>query len=119
MSIFNNIINQYNKSSLFTYDSEVEREYTNLEDLYTGNGSDAVYTVEALFINEKSKFGHAPVIVSGGYLVNAPSHLLDTVVAMRSDTDFVSLVNDRKVGFKIYSYTNQYGVRYSVEWVQI
>lgn len=119
MSIFNNIINQYNKSSLFTYDSEVQRNYTNLEELYNNNGVEAVYTVEALFINEKSKFGHAPVIVSGGYLVNAPSHLLDTVVAMRADSDFISLVNERKVGFKIYSYTNQYGVRYSVEWVQI
>lgn len=118
MSIFDNI-NQYNNKALYIYDNEVEREYTNLTDLYVGNGKDAVYTVEALFINEKSKFGNAPVIVSGSQLVNVPSHLLDTVEAMRKDEDLTQHINNRKVGFTVYEYENQYGTRHSLNWVEI
>lgn len=116
---FSNIINQYNNAVLFEYDNEVERTYCNLKDLYEGNGKDVVYTVEALFINDKSKFGDAPVIVSGSYLVNVPSYFLETVKAMRHDEQLVKLVNDRKLGFNIYEYENQYGKRHSLNWVEI
>lgn len=118
MSILNTI-NQYNNKARYIYDSEVQRQYCNLKDLYNGNGKDAVYPVEALFINEKSKFGNAPVIVSGGYLVNAPAHLLETVELMRKDDELTQLINDKKVGFTVYEYENQYGTRHSLNWVEI
>lgn len=118
MSILNTI-NQYNNKVLYNYDSEAERTYCNLKDLFEGNGSGVAYPIEALFINEKSKFGNSPVIVSGSYLVNAPSHLLETVEAMRKDEVLTQHINDRKVGFTVYEYENQYGIRYSLNWVEI
>lgn len=118
MSI-NNILNQYNKGTSYVYDTEVERQYTNLSELYQGNGEQAEYPVEALFINKKSKFGDAPVIVSGGYLVNAPSHLTETVVEMRGNQELTELINERKVGFTIYEYENQYGKRHSLNWCEL
>lgn len=115
-----NIIGKYNKKALFLYDSEVERDFCTLQELQEQNGdTNKIFTVQALFINEKSKFGNAPVAVVGEYLVNLPSHLLDVVEGMRADEEFIQLVNDRKVGFTIYSFDNKYGKQYSVEWLQI
>lgn len=118
MSI-NNILGQYNKGTNYEYDSEVERQYISLSDLFEGNGDKATYPVEALFINTKSKFGNAPVIVSGGYLVNAPSHLTETVTEMRGNSELTDLINAGKVGFTVYEYTNQYGKRYSLNWCEL
>lgn len=114
-----NIINQYNKTALFEYDSELERDFCTLQDLQQQSEKDQVFPVHALFINDKSKFGKAPVAVVNEWLVNLPSHLTDVVESMRSDSDFIQLVNDRKVGFTIYEFENSYGKQLSVEWVQM
>lgn len=113
------ILNKYNRKPMFIYDNEKEREYINLQTLFTTFGKDKVYTVHALFINTKSRFGEAPLIVTEDYMVNAPKHLLDTVKAMMDDKDVVNLINERKVGFKIYSYHGRNGKGYSVEWVHV
>lgn len=113
------ILNKYNRKPMFIYDNEKEREYINLQTLFTTFGKDKVYTVHALFINTKSRFGEAPLIVTEDYMVNAPKHLLDTVKAMMDDKDVVNLINERKVGFKIYSYQGRNGKGYSVEWVHV
>lgn len=113
------ILNKYNRKPMFIYDNEKEREYINLQTLFTTFGKDKVYTVHALFINTKSRFGEAPLIVTEDYMVNAPRHLLDTVKAMMDDKDVVNLINERKVGFKIYSYHGRNGKGYSVEWVYV
>lgn len=117
--MLNNLLQQFNKRSLFEYDNEIERDYCKLADLVECNGIDAIYTVEALFINTKSKFGSAPVLVTSQWLVNAPSHLTQTVQQMINTPEIVSMVNARKVGFKIYQYTNNNNVYYSVEWVEV
>lgn len=113
------ILNKYNKKFTFNYDKMKERQYINLQGLVEKFGKDKVYTVHALFINTKSRFGETPVIVTDDYIVNAPKHLLDTVKAMIEDVDVINLVNDRKVGFKIYGYYGKHGKGYSVEWVQV
>lgn len=115
-----NIINKYNKTALFVYDSELERDFCTLADLLAQtDDKKKVFTLQALFINDKSKFGKAPVAVVGEFLVNLPSHLTEVAELMRADEDFIKLVNDRKVGFTIYTFDNKYGVQYSVEWVEI
>ena len=113
------ILSKYNRKPMFIYDNEKEREYINLQTLFTTFGKDKVYTVHALFINTKSRFGEAPLIVTEDYMVNAPKHLLDTVKAMMDDKDVVNLINERKVGFKIYSYHGRNGKGYSVESVHV
>lgn len=117
--MLNNFLNQFNKRALFVYDNEAERDYCKLADLVECNGIDEVYTVEALFINTKSKFGHAPVIVTSQWLVNAPSHLTQTVQQMINTPELVDLVNQRKVGFKVYQYTANNRVCYSIEWCEV
>lgn len=113
------ILNKYNRKPTFIYDNEKERQYINLKGLYEKFGKEAIYPVHALFINTKSRFGDAPVIVTDDFIVNAPTHLLDTVKAMIEDVDIINLVNERKVGFKIYGYYGRNGKGYSVEWVQV
>lgn len=118
--MLNNLLNKYNKRSLFNYDKEIDRDYCKLVDLVECNGIEAVYTLEAIFINSKSKFGEAPILVTSQWLVNAPSHLINTVKQMMDDTEIVEMINQRKVGFKIYSYVDSNSViRFSVEWVEV
>lgn len=118
-SVMMDILSKYNRKPKFNYDNEKHREYINLQKLFTTFGKDKVYTVHALFINKKSRFGDAPLIVTEDYKVNAPKHLLNTVKAMMEDKDVINLINERKVGFKIYSYHGRNGKGYSVEWVYI
>lgn len=117
--MLNELLGQFNKRSLFEYDNEVERDYCKLQDLVECNGVDAVYTVEALFINTKSRFGNAPVLVTSQWLVNAPSHLTPTVQQMIQTPELVAQINARKVGFKVYQYTTNNRVCFSVEWVEV
>jgi hypothetical protein len=112
------ILDKYNKKSMFKYDNGKEREYINLQGLVNENGIDSVYTIHALFINTKSRYGDAPLIVIDDYLVNAPRHLLSVVEDMRNDPEVIELINKRKIGFKIYSYQGKNGSGFSVEWVQ-
>ena len=112
------ILDKYNKKPLFKYDNEKERNYINLQGLVNQFGINQVYTVHALFINTKSRFGDAPIIVTDEFMVNAPHHLLDVVQNMMNDTELINLINDRKVGFTIYGYQGRNGKGFSVEWVQ-
>lgn len=112
------ILNKYNQGKSFKFDGDVEREFTDLKDLYKFFKEDEVYPVRAMFINTKGKFGDAPVVYTDKYIVNAPQHMTDTVREMMKDDELVDLVNDDKVGFTIYEYTNSYGKNYGLEWVE-
>lgn len=112
------ILNKYNQGKSFKFDGDAKRDFTNLRDLFSFFSKDEVYPVRALFINKKSKFGDAPVVYTDKYIVNAPSHMVDTVKEMMADDELVDLVNDDKVGFTIYEYTNSYGKNYGLEWVE-
>lgn len=98
--------NRFNKGKKFDFNTE-GLEFTSLSDLYNGNGADAQYTLKAVFINTKSKFGDTPVFASDKFLVNAPSHLLDTVKEILSDAEAVASINNNKVGFSIYPYKSE------------
>ena len=95
--------NKFNKGKKFDFNTE-GLEYTSLADLYNANGEKAVYTLRAIFINNKSKYGEAPVFATDKALVNAPSHLLDTVKEILADNDAIASINGGKVGFTIYPY---------------
>ena len=112
------ILNKYNRKPVFKYDNEKERNYTSLIELANEYGLKPVYEIHAFFINTKSKFGNAPIIVIENHFVNAPHHLLETVQNMIADEEIIQLVNDRKLGFKIYDYNGKNGHGYSVEWVE-
>ena len=98
--------NRFNKGKKFDFNTDV-LNFTSLADLFNNNGEEKVYTLKALFINTKSKFGDTPVIATPDFLVNAPSHLLDTVKEILSDTEAINDINNNKVGFTIYPYKSE------------
>lgn len=104
---------------LFAFDIPEHFEYVNLQELVDRNGLEAIYKINALYINKKGKFGDAPVIATDTNLVNAPQHLLATVLDVLEDQASRLLIDNGEVGFKIYEYTNSYGLNYAVEWVDI
>ena len=78
------------------------------------------FPLMALYINNKSRYGAAPVAVCDGFYVNLPSHLLDDVRSIMADPEVVSEINAGKCGFKIRAYQNsQGGESYTVEWIDL
>lgn len=102
---------QLNKDTPFKELSELFKEY--------GNGQ--FFTVRGLYINTKSIYGDNPTIVLDNAFVNLPKHLLDTVKEMRQDEELTTAINNGKIGFQIYEYTQEnYNKKcYSVTWVEV
>lgn len=114
------LLSKFNGGNRFEYDKEVQREYISLKELHTANGKEQTYPVHALFINKKSLFGDAPVIYSNVHIVNLPQHTLKMVEEIIDNEELVTAINERKIGFKIYTYTDVNKIeRYSVNWVLI
>jgi len=115
MSIFA----KYNKGNEFDFETPKHFEYKNLKELFNPN-IDNTFKINAMFINTKSKFGNAPVVVTDNELINLPMHLTGTVEQMISDDEIVQAVNNGKAGIEIYEYTsNKWGTHYSVEFIEI
>ena len=111
------LLGKFNGGNRFEYDKEVQREYISLKDLITANGKEKMYPVHALFINKKSLFGDAPVIYSNAYIVNLPQHTLKMVEDIINSEEMVTAINERKIGFRIYAYSDVNKIeRYSVNW---
>lgn len=115
-----NMMTQFNNNRRFTFEATEDMPFLSLEELYKKNGKDATYRVRALYINNKSKFGPAPVVITDTAFVNLPKHMLDTVQAMIKDREVVKYINDGYAGFVIQTYVPKNypdKVAYSVEWV--
>lgn len=82
------------------------QEYRTLRGLYEDK-PDLIYPIRSIYINTKSKFGDAPVIVSDGFNINLPKHMTATVAEMLQDAEVMTLIRAGKVGIKVYEYTNE------------
>lgn len=111
------LLNKYNKAPLFDFE-EKEREFMSLKDLAKKFGLKKQHVIQALFINNKSRFGDSPIIVTDAYNINAPHHLLDVVKDMMNDTQLVEAINKRRIGFELYTYKNEYGENLSIKWIE-
>ena len=47
------------------------------------------------------------MFASESFLVNAPSHMLETVKDILNDNEAVASINQNKVGFTIYAYKSE------------
>ena len=115
------LLNKANGNKKFDFTQFEGAKYASLKDLYEENGAEKVYTLKALYINTKGKYGDSPVALINGYNVNLPNHLLDTIKLFIDSADMVDAINNNEVGFTIYKYTdNKYGKEcYSVNWVEL
>lgn len=104
---------------LFQFEIPEHYTYKDLRQLAEEYGLKATFKVNAIYINKKGRYGHQPVIATDNELVNAPHHMLEQVQEILSDGESVSLINNGYVGFKIYTYENQYGTQYAVEWIDL
>lgn len=91
------------------------------EDEKATTGKKPVYTITGIYINSKSKFGPRPFVSTPNFLVDLPSHMLDTAKAMLADHELIDDINAGKVGFSVRSYfSNKYHKDcYSVDFVDI
>lgn len=112
---------KFNKDNKFTFKTPEDFTFETLDSLYDKNGEKKIYMVRALYLNTKSRYGVHPVIVTDNELVDIPKHTTETIREMIADDDCVEAINNKKVGFTIYSYIdNKYKkLCYSVRWVDI
>ena len=112
------LMDKFNKGSKFVARASKESEYKSLKEL---GASKKVYTVRNLYINKKSKYGDAPVVLIDDCktLVNLPKHLLKTVEEIREDLEVVDAINNGEVGFSVYEYDSNNGSGFSVNWEDI
>lgn len=110
----------FNRFGKFEYDT-TDFAYKKLVDLYKEFGPDCVYPVTSVHVNTKSKFGDSPVVSTLDCHVNLPSHLLDTINSILTNSDAIDSINRGRVGFKIYEYVQSTYNRtcYSIKWVNI
>lgn len=112
------LMDKFNKGSKFNARANKDSVYKSLKEL---GASDKVYIVRNLYINEKSKYGKAPVVLIDDCktLVNLPKHLLEVVEDMRKDVQVIDAINNGEVGFSIYEYDGKNGSGFSVNWKDI
>lgn len=112
MTNLNNILKKYSNGGApqYDYDNEQERDFIKLAEL----PQDKKYTIEALFINKKGKFGDQGVIVIENYFVNLPNHLTEMIEEMRSDNEVTEAINNRELAFEIYEFNSKKYNRTSV-----
>ncbi len=103
----------------FNFETPAHFTYQKPIDLVQENGIENVYKVNAIYINKKGKYGDEPVVITDECIVNAPSHLVDTVKNILLDDHSVQLINDGKVGFKFYEYKNSKGDQIGLTWVDL
>lgn len=94
---------KHNKGNKFAIDTDGWTEYRDLKSLYKED-PEAVRPVHGFYINTKSQFGNAPVIISDGYFVNCPQHMLSDVKEIMQDQEDIDEINGGKVGFKVRTY---------------
>ena len=104
---------------LFTFEAPEHFEYKSLADIAAEKGLDAIHKINAIYINKKGKYGDQPVLATDSELVNAPHHLLESVLDILEDAESVATINNGHAGFKIYSYENKHGTNYALEWADI
>lgn len=107
------------KPNPFTFKTPEMHPFKKPAELVNENGIDKTYIVRAMYVNKGGQFGDEPVIVTDEFILNAPSHILDTVRGVIDDSESCHLINDGEVAFKLYEYKNKYGQQFSVTWVDV
>ena len=107
-------ITKYNRNGVkFTYNLPDGAEFKKLAEL--GDGFTGV--VKAVGVSHKGKFGDSPYIISNGFGVWLPSHMIEQVKEICADSEAVNAVNNEKVCFNVYQYDLEGKTLFSVNFV--
>ena len=115
---------RHNKERKFDVETE-GLEYLKPVEAFSSYGKNAVYEVQALYINKSERYDDAPVCVVEIYLdrfmLNLPSHLTEECLNILSSEEDINDIKAGKVGLKIYPYHSKtYNMDcYGVTWVDI
>lgn len=110
---------ELHSTKLFTFEVPSTFNYAKPSDLVAKHGLHCVHKVNAFFINRGGYFGDQPVAATDNELVNLPSNLLNMVKDVLASPESVTLVNNGKVGFKCYTYSNKFGEQVGIDFVDL
>ena len=97
------LTDKYNKNTrVFNVDIE-GFEFKKLSELEM----DKIYPVLGFYINVKGKFDDHPVFISDGILVDAPSHMTETIKEMLKDPEMIDAIKSGRIGFHVYTYKSK------------
>lgn len=113
MTNINNIIKKHQTVAPKFDFPEKEREFKKLVELYQQQPN-ARYTILAVFINTKGKFGDQGIFITDDFQVNLPPHLLDLSQELRQDEEVIEAINNRELAFEVYQYNGKNGTGYSI-----
>lgn len=78
------------------------------EEAFNKYGKDAVYRLDALFINRKGNYDDAPVAVvttnNDQFMLNMPAHMTEEVEKILADSTDIKDIKSGKVGIKLRPY---------------
>ena len=98
---------KYNKNGkVFAVETDGWTEYVGLSDLYERN-PDGVFPVKGFYINTKGKYGDRPTLISDGFFVNLPEHLLADVQKIINTPEDVETIDAGKVAFRVRPYISK------------
>lgn len=109
----------YNTDKKFTHTPSENAPYVKPLQLLEKYGEKKVYPIRALYTSNKGKFGTSASIACDGFLVNAPSHLVETIEQMLNDESAINAINAGIAGFQLYPYENKFGKQAGLTWVDI
>jgi len=113
MTNIKNLINKHQTVVAKFNFEEKQRDFMKLAELQ----ENTKYTILAVFINTKGKFGDQGLFVTNDFQVNLPPHLLDLAHDLRQDQEIIEAINNRELAFEIYQYNGKNGVGYSLNLV--
>lgn len=98
---------KHNKARIFEIETE-GLEYLKPEEAFNKYGKDAVYKLDALFINRKGNYDDAPVAVvttnNDKFMLNMPAHMTEEVEKILEDSTDIKDIKSGKVGIKLRPY---------------
>lgn len=98
---------KHNKTRIFEIETE-GLEYLKPEEAFNKYGKDAVYRLDALFINRKGNYDDAPVAVvttnNDQFMLNMPAHMTEEVEKILADSTDIMDIKSGKVGIRLRPY---------------
>lgn len=97
-------IKQFNKGEILFTNTKRFDNFLTLKELYEQDGHGKQYIVTGVY-DYTSAYGKGAFIKSDGFNISLPSHLVDTAIDIRYDSESVEQINNLQVYVEIYPYT--------------